>query len=79
MAHDSEIIKEEDIQLNYEEFFAISRLLESHHAVFYQLWELGKPYFTKSIPTAAVSFDKQGDCVLFMFNPDFWRSLDDNE
>ena len=79
MAHDSEIIKEEDIQLNYEEFFAISRLLESHHAVFYQLWELGKPYFTKSIPTAAVSFDKQGDCVLFMFNPDFWRSLDDNQ
>jgi hypothetical protein len=52
MAHDSEIIKEEDIQLNYEEFFAISRLLESHHAVFYQLWELGKPYFTKSIPNS---------------------------
>lgn len=79
MAHDSEIIKEDDMQLNYEEFFAMSRLLESHHAVFYQLWELGKPYFTRDIKTAAVSFDKEGACVLFMFNPDFWKSLDDNQ
>lgn len=57
------------------EFFAISRELEQHHAIFYQLWELGRPVFTDSIPTAAVSFNKEGRCINFLFNPAFWDGL----
>jgi predicted metal-dependent peptidase len=70
---------EEPLDLSVDEFFAVSRRLERHHAVFYKLWELGVPLFTKSIPTAAVCFDKVGRCIQFMFNPDFWRRLDDDQ
>jgi predicted metal-dependent peptidase len=39
------------------------------------MWELGKPVFTNVIDIAAVSFDEQGDVLLFSFNPDFWDKL----
>jgi len=50
--------------------------LEEHHAVFYQLWTMGKPVFTSSVETAAVCFDHQGQWVEFVFNPDYWKGLD---
>jgi predicted metal-dependent peptidase len=55
------------------EMFEISRALEPHHAVFYQLWELGRPRFTTVIPTAAVAFNPKGECIDFVINPDFWE------
>lgn len=58
-----------------EEFFAISRSLEKHHAVFYKLWELGKPVFDPSIPTAQVEFSREGIPVSFVFSPTFWERL----
>lgn len=39
------------------------------------MWGLGKPFFTNSIPTAAVAFDRTGQQVQYLFNPDFWNEL----
>ena len=64
------------MSMNRDEFFEISRQLEIHHAVFYRFWEMGQPYFTNEIKTAAVSFDpKTGKLIRFLFNKDFWDSL----
>jgi hypothetical protein len=60
-----------------EQFLSISRALEQHHAIFYALWEMGRPVFTDSIETAAVSFNKEGQYVQFLFNPKFWEESDD--
>lgn len=61
-----------------EEFFRISRQLEEYHALFYKLWEMGEPIFTKRIPTAAVTFErKTGKYMNFLFNPDFWDNSDE--
>ena len=66
----------ENIVLTADEFLQLSMKLEEHHAVFYQLWKMGRPTFTTDIETAAVSFDAQGDWVEFVFNPQYWESLD---
>lgn len=65
--------------LTNDEFFATSRRLEQHHAVFYKLWEMGKPVFDPNVPTAQVEFDQDGQNVAFVFNPDFYASLTDYE
>ena len=48
--------------------------LQDYHTIFYKMWEIGKPIFTTEIPTACVTFDKDGKHVNFLFNPDFWDS-----
>lgn len=58
-----------------EEWLEISHALEPHHVLFYHLWQMGRPVFDERIETAAVSFDKQGEFCLFLFNPKFWNSL----
>lgn len=58
-----------------EEFMKLSRDLEKHHAVFYRLWNLGKPIFTDEVVTAAASFDRLGESVNFLINPEFWDKL----
>jgi len=63
--------------LSADEFLALSLKLEEYHAVFYQLWKMGRPVFTNEIETAAVSFDSQGDWVEFVFNPKYWNSLNE--
>ncbi|RJQ25715.1 hypothetical protein C4577_04955 [Candidatus Parcubacteria bacterium] len=55
-----------------DEWLDICLQLEDFHSVFYKLWEMGKPVFTEEIDTAAVTFDKGGDFVQFLFNPKFW-------
>lgn len=64
-----------DKKIELEDYLELSRSLISAHALFYKMWELGKPVFTNAIDTAAVSFDKQGEVLLFSFNPDFWDEL----
>lgn len=61
--------------LTNEDFLLIARDLEIHHAVFAKLWNIGKPSFSNTIPTAAVSFDKKGNHLDFKFNPEFWDSI----
>lgn len=70
-----EIIKTADA-MNVSEWQNLCRYLEDHHSMFYKVWEMGKPLFTKSIPTACVTFDKEGSYLYFLFNPDFWAGLD---
>jgi predicted metal-dependent peptidase len=59
--------------LTNEEFLLIARDLELYHAVFAKIWGVGKPSFSDKIPTAGVSFDKEGNHLDFQFNPDFWE------
>ena len=55
------------------EFEEIAVELESHHAIFYKLWEMGEMLFDDNIQTAAVSFDRAGKYVAFHFNREFWN------
>ncbi|RTK97052.1 MAG: hypothetical protein EKK64_02320 [Neisseriaceae bacterium] len=63
-------------KISDKEWFEICNSLEQHHAVFYQVWKMGKPIFNTDIPTAAVQFDEVGKFIWFHFNPDFWKKLD---
>lgn len=63
------------MKIEDEDWLDLSYGLEEHHAIFYKLWQVGKPVFTQSVDTAAVQFDKQGKFVLFLFNPHFWNSI----
>ncbi len=60
-------------RLSSDEWHEILLGLETHHGVFYKLWEMGMPIFTPQVDTAAVSFNKGGDFVQFVFNPEFWH------
>lgn len=64
------------IKTNDDEWLELLFSLEKHHAVFYKLWQVGKPVFTEEVETAAVQFDKVGNFVIFLFNPKFWDSID---
>lgn len=62
----------------------IARHLEQYNSLFRTFWDLGEVSFLedeqqkKSIPTAAILFDKKsGDPIQFVFNKDFWDSIDD--
>lgn len=57
------------------EYFEYARGLETHHAIFNKIWEMGKPVFDDSITTSAVAFNKEGAFIEFKFNTDFWHSL----
>ncbi len=59
------------------DYLTLLQGLEEHHAIFYQLWEMGRPVFTDEVDTAAVSFDLQEQYLAFKFNPGFWESLDE--
>jgi hypothetical protein len=66
-------------EISSEEILRVSRELESHHAILYKLWDIGKPVLSEDIPTACVKFDKHGALVSFEFNPKLWNSLTDYE
>jgi predicted metal-dependent peptidase len=51
--------------------------LLDHHSLFYKIVEMGRPIFTDTIPTACVTFDKNGKFFNFLFNPEFWESCSD--
>lgn len=73
-------MKQEYEEITNEKFYEISRSLEHHHALFYKLWEMGKPQFDPSVETAAVAFDREkGEFFAFLFAPEFWYTLDDYE
>lgn len=62
-------------RMNDDEWFDICRSLERHHALFYKLWEMGKPVFDEKIDTAQVEFNRDGALVAFVFNPTFYNKL----
>lgn len=63
------------MKIENNEWLEISNALEPHHAVFYKVWQMGKPIFDERISTAAVQFDTEGKFVVFLFNPEFWKKL----
>lgn len=65
-----------DVRITNDEWMAISNALEPHHVVFYKVWQMGRPVFDESIPTACVQFDQEGNFIWFRFNPEFWSKLD---
>lgn len=66
---------ETKLRISNAEWFEISNELEPHHAVFYKVWQMGKPIFNTEIDTAGVQFDEKGDFIWFHFNPHFWKRL----
>lgn len=48
--------------------------LEKYSEVFYHFWNYCNVDFTEAIPTAAVSFDKTGQCLKLSINPTFWAA-----
>ena len=64
-----------NVKISSEEWLEISLALEPHHAVFYKVWQMGKPVFNEKIETAAVQFDENGDFIWFHFNPTFWKRM----
>jgi predicted metal-dependent peptidase len=64
-------------KIDNDEFFAIADSLQDKHVIFHKFWEMGKPGFSDKIPTAGVIFNKEGEGMIFEFNPKFWNYLDD--
>lgn len=55
-----------------EEFNKILNSLIEYHSIFYKFWKISRPMFSLDIETAAVSFDKNNNCIQFLINPEFW-------
>ncbi len=60
-------------------FAKVSRQLESYHAIFAKIWQVGRVNWTDKIPTAAVSFNSKGNYISFLFNEEFYNSLNEEE
>ena len=62
-------------ELSVEEWTELSNGLSEFHNIFYRFWTICRPVFSERIKTAAVVFDKDGNCVEFLLNYEFWQSL----
>src|SRR5689334_2296521 len=62
-------------KFDYEEELMLARSLRSRHAIFNKFWSISRPYFSNALPTAGVYFNKNGECVDFLVNPEFWEPL----
>jgi predicted metal-dependent peptidase len=58
------------------EISELAFLLQSHHAIFYKFFSVGRPIFEMSLPTAAVYASREtGQFLYLKINPLFWRGL----
>jgi len=59
------------------ELYEVTLELEKFETIFCEIFRYGEPQFTYSIPTAALQFvGKDLTPLKFIFNPDFWDSMD---
>lgn len=65
--------------ISADRWLEIMSKLQDFHGLFNQIWRLGKPQFSDKIPTAAVGFDKDGNCIKFMFNEEFYNSCSEEK
>lgn len=65
-------MKSQDFIDNYSD---ITFGLNHYHELFYKLAAIGEPVLTDRVPTAAVSFDKEGNQLSYFFNPDFIEKI----
>lgn len=61
--------------ITHNDWLEISSKLEEHHVLFDEMWQMGRPYFTDEIETAAVRFSESGEFLDFMFNECYWDNL----
>lgn len=61
--------------LNNKEYIELLNHLDARHGLFYHLWDMGIPVFSAEIDTARVVLSEDGECLEFMFNEEFWKSL----
>lgn len=59
------------------DYYKYARELDNFHTIFYEFWKAGAPKFSEEIPTACVSFNREGRFLEFIFNPTFWDKLND--
>lgn len=65
--------------ITFEDRLEIAKVLENSNSLFRQFWDIGTPTLTKSTQltkTACVAFDLKGNNIAFLWNEDFWNSLD---
>lgn len=62
-------------ELSIDEWAELSNGLTEFHNIFYRFWTVCRPVFNTKTKTAAVAFDKEGNCVEFMINYEFWQTL----
>lgn len=61
--------------ISLDEKIEIAQHLDASHSLFRKFWDLGEPIFTDKVPTAAVTFNENGDFLEFLFNEKFWNKL----
>lgn len=72
---DTTDIAEEFESLSWEEWNDMAKVLDAATPIFYMMWKLGRPHYSNRLPTAAVAFNKEGNCIDFAINRQFWNSL----
>lgn len=65
--------------ISTDRWLEIMSKLQNFHGLFNQIWRLGKPKFSDQIPTAAVGFDKDGNCIKFVFNEEFYNNCSEEK
>ena len=59
------------------ELYELQLELQKFDTIFFEIYKYGEPQFTHAIPTAALQFvGKDLTPLKFIFNPDFWDSMD---
>ena len=67
------------INLQNEDYQNILLKPQDFHAIFYSSWKMSKPFFSDTISTACVTFDKEGNFLKFIFNKSFWDDCSEYE
>lgn len=65
--------------ISADRWLEIMGKLQDFHGLFNQIWKLGRPQFSDKIPTAAVGFDRDGNCVKFVFNEEFYNTCSEEK
>lgn len=65
------------MKFNINEYFKIKRRIEESDTFYAALYNLADLSFDKTISTACVSYDKEGNFLDMKINPDFWEELNE--
>ena len=65
--------------MHYDERLEISLKLQKYHYFFRAFWDIGAPIMGEfdDLPTAAISFDEQGNQLNLIINQTFWNLLNE--
>lgn len=66
-----------DLHAKYEN--AVFQMQKINNYLAAEIFKLGYPAFTTSIPTAGVGWDEKQKKIIFLFNPEFAETLTDDE